>query len=166
MGILNFILKFSTYAILKGLIFILLIFWITGFVIHSIFPESAIFTVLQPITNFIYGNVCHQFPERSFDINDLHFLVCSRCSGIYFGAIPAFFIPIRLLLKYDLKTLFGLAILAILIDVGIEYFGLIDFSLKRVFVVGLFLGFTATLNVLKIIYIEINKPDKVEAKNN
>ncbi|MBX2977210.1 MAG: DUF2085 domain-containing protein [Ignavibacteriaceae bacterium] len=166
MGILNFILKFSTYAILKGLIFILLILWITGFVIHSIFPESAIFTVLQPFTNFIYGNVCHQLPERSFILNDIHFLVCSRCSGIYFGAIPAFFIPISYLLKYDLKTLFGLAILAILIDVGIEYFGLIDFNLKRVFAVGLFLGFTATLNVLKIIYIEINKPKNEEEKNN
>lgn len=37
-----------------------------------------------------FGFVCHQLPERSFFIFGHKLAVCSRCTGIYFGAMLAF----------------------------------------------------------------------------
>ena len=33
-----------------------------------------------------YSNVCHQDIRKSFTCNEISFLVCARCTGIYFGA--------------------------------------------------------------------------------
>lgn len=43
-----------------------------------------------------FGYVCHQIPERSFQIAGHSFAVCARCTGLYFGfaagalALPLF----------------------------------------------------------------------------
>lgn len=38
--------------------------------------------------------ICHQNPERSFCYNDSCFIVCARCTGIYFGALIGILSPL------------------------------------------------------------------------
>lgn len=48
----------------------------------------------------IFGNLCHQLPERSFHIEGHKFAVCSRCTGIYFGfALSVLLYPLARSLK-------------------------------------------------------------------
>lgn len=45
--------------------------------------------LVHHLLKFIYSPVCHQNVERSFTCNHLQFMVCARCTGIYFGAMIA-----------------------------------------------------------------------------
>ncbi|OYT40246.1 MAG: hypothetical protein B6U86_04400 [Candidatus Altiarchaeales archaeon ex4484_43] len=78
-------------------------------------------------SNLIYlafSITCHQLPERSFFLFDHKLAVCSRCTGIYFGALITTAIY-PLFLKIDNKKTPGkwlliLAIIPIASDGGIQ----------------------------------------------
>ncbi len=73
---------------------------------------------------FAFSRTCHQLPERSLFLFDHKLAVCSRCTGIYSGAlITALIYP--LFLKIDNKKTPGkwlliLAIIPIGLDGGIQ----------------------------------------------
>ncbi|MCK5056066.1 MAG: DUF2085 domain-containing protein [Candidatus Aminicenantes bacterium] len=43
------------------------------------------FTAQGEICYNITAFICHQIPERCFQLLDFHFGICSRCTGIYLG---------------------------------------------------------------------------------
>jgi uncharacterized membrane protein len=52
----------------------------------------------------LYSNVCHQDVSKSFTCNNIPFLVCARCTGIYFGAIISAVVILLLNIKLKFKT--------------------------------------------------------------
>lgn len=80
--------------------------------------------------DFIGSAVCHQMVERSFIWNDMPFMVCARCTGIYIGIFVAmvFFMWKKRLngnLPYSvpMAVLGALAFLPIAIDGFFSYMG-------------------------------------------
>ncbi|MDP2301339.1 MAG: DUF2085 domain-containing protein [Ignavibacteria bacterium] len=141
----------SNFTIIRIIGFILLLIWIAGFSIHTLFPDSALFKVMQPFFHFVYGNLCHQLPERSFSFNHLFFHVCVRCTGIYLGGIPAFFIPKKFYNKFNFKYLFYISLIIVLIDVSLEYFSITTFNSNLALLSGSFLGFSSLSAILGIL---------------
>ncbi|OQY29755.1 MAG: hypothetical protein B6244_02915 [Candidatus Cloacimonetes bacterium 4572_55] len=46
---------------------------------------------LSHVADYMGQTVCHQIPDRSFSIDDKTLFVCSRCAGVYWGVVAAFF---------------------------------------------------------------------------
>jgi uncharacterized membrane protein len=66
-----------------NLFFISLIgIWLGFSFTNFLFPHDA---MVQLVAKFIYGETCHQIPERSFSFDHKSMLICSRCFGIYTG---------------------------------------------------------------------------------
>lgn len=59
--------------------------YISGGVLPPLFlsPDRGAGGFLREV---IYGNICHQLPERSFFCGDIQLYLCARCLGFY-GAI-------------------------------------------------------------------------------
>lgn len=66
-----------------NLFFIALIgIWLGFSFTTFLFPDNF---GIQLVTKFIYGETCHQIPERSFCFDHKSMFICSRCFGIYAG---------------------------------------------------------------------------------
>lgn len=46
--------------------------------------------------------ICHRIPERTFNIKGYYFPVCSRCTGIYIGAIFYYLLVYFLFIDYNI----------------------------------------------------------------
>lgn len=67
---------------------------------------------------------CHRLPERTFKIGNYYFPVCSRCTGLYIGLIPAI-ILLQYLEYHPIFVLIGLLmIIPTLLDGFSQYCGL------------------------------------------
>ncbi|MGB9180750.1 MAG: DUF2085 domain-containing protein [Pyrinomonadaceae bacterium] len=75
-----------------------------------------------------FGYVCHQIPERSFQIAGHTFAVCARCTGLYFGfAAGALSLPlVRSLKRTDTPSRVWLFVAAAptVVDFALSYFGI------------------------------------------
>ena len=45
--------------------------------------------------------ICHRKPERTFKIRGRYFVVCSRCTGIYLGALAYFALVFWVYMQYS-----------------------------------------------------------------
>jgi uncharacterized membrane protein len=79
-----------------------LIVWIVGFLSPCLDFNFAY--ALYPFTKLIYSTVCHQNPAKSFVCDNSNFLVCARCTGIYFGALFCSLILVVSKNQYNFKT--------------------------------------------------------------
>lgn len=119
---------------------LLLFFWIIGFLSPIIFDFSFLTNLM--ISKF-YSPVCHQVTEKSFELNGIHFLVCARCSGIYFGA---FILLVLILFKSNhsiditLKW-FVISSVLLLVDVLASTAGIYSYNKPIAFFIGMFFGF-------------------------
>lgn len=128
--------------IIKICLLLFSIVWIIGFTTPAIFELSLLTNIL--ISKF-YSPVCHQIPEKTFELFGTHLLVCARCTGIYLGAFVM--IAITLLKKQsqsptdlDLKW-FVISSALLLIDVLASTAGIYSYSKLLAFGSGLFFGF-------------------------
>lgn len=133
---------------LRIFILLILILWCTGFSINLFFPDNGIL-VLYPLLKQVYAGVCHQVGYKSFEVNNLHLLVCARCSGIYFGALLSIlgliFIPVRI--NHPIKYLF-LSALPMFIDIIFYSSGIYIYSKWIAFVTGILFGSVAIVYIL------------------
>jgi uncharacterized membrane protein len=88
----NFAVKMRRQAFLVWSVFGLLIFgWIFSIVIAPVAEANNWEGVSYPIYKF-FSFICHQIPDRSIQIHEHAFAVCSRCFGVYFGLFFGFMI--------------------------------------------------------------------------
>lgn len=67
--------------------------------------------------------ICHRLPDRTFNICGYYFSVCSRCTGLYMGAISFYTCSLFLFVEYTiLIILFALIITFPLILDGLTQF--------------------------------------------
>ena len=124
--------------------------WIAGFSLFSFIPRDNRLHAFYPLLKNSYGRVCHQQPDKSFLINGSHFLVCSRCTGIYIGGFIAMFLSFLSIIKYFQSTFkyFIIFSLIILIDVLINNFILVEYNKSSAFFTGYLFSFFAVYFVI------------------
>ncbi len=122
------------------IIFLSLFLWCLGFSVNSLIPENKAI-IFYPLLKQIYSTVCHQVEYKSFQANGIIFLVCARCSGIYFGAllVSVLFLIYPKKISFKIDYLF-IAAAPMLIDVIFYSAGIYAYSKTIAFITGLIFG--------------------------
>ena len=99
-----------------------------------------------------YSIVCHQDINKTFTCNGTPFLVCARCTGIYFGA---FFISVIILLGnfsfgFKTKYLYTLSV-PMLLDVILYSSGIYNYDKYIASFTGFLFGCSIFLYILSAI---------------
>ena len=151
---MHFIVKkaSSLKTFLRSIIFILLLLWNIGFSYQVIFPHTATSVVTYPILKSVYGIVCHQRTEKTFFVSGNRFLVCARCTGIYFGALIISLMSIFFFrhISFGIKLLYA-SMAPMLIDVLFTTFGIYPYIKIIAFITGLFFGSVVFIYILAAI---------------
>lgn len=111
--------------------------------------------------NKSFSLICHEQEQKLFRLNSFQTLLCSRCSGIYLGALialPLLFIR-RIFIKHSISFFF-FAVFLMSLDVIFYTAGIYKYLQWIALSTGLYFGFI-TLNLLKIsidnLFAEINQ---------
>ena len=136
---------------IRVIAFILLAIWCFGFSSASLFPKS-IAIILYPLLKQFYSNVCHQIGYKCIEMNGINFLVCARCSGIYFGGLLSSTVFLLTTKSYQLDVNFiFLAALPMAIDVILYSLGVYHYSKITALTTGFFFGFITVSFILSSI---------------
>ena len=124
--------------------------WCIGFSSQSLFPGTGFAVISYPFLKRTYGIVCHQVDAKTFDFLGHKLFVCSRCTGIYLGALFTSLVSIIFFrkLKLGLKLLY-ICILPIIFDVVMSSFDVYIYSKLVAFLTGLFFGSVVFLYILE-----------------
>jgi uncharacterized membrane protein len=130
--------------------------WCAG-ILYPILFSSFNNLLFHSIINHNFSLVCHQIEEKTFTIFGMKLLVCSRCTGLYFGA---FFVSITTLLSkmkinINLKSIF-IASFILLLDVVFVSAGLYNYAKLISFTTGLVVGIQIYLLILPILEEYLN----------
>ncbi len=123
------------------LIFISILTWCIGFTLN-VFTNDSVFSIAStPIFNLFYDNVCHQDESKLISFNGFDFLVCARCSGIYFGALlSSLFLIISFKKREVPLKIFSIVSIVLFADVILNNFVLNSYNKISAFITGLFFG--------------------------
>jgi uncharacterized membrane protein len=107
---------------------------------------------LYPLIKEFYSSVCHQIGYKTIQINGINFLVCARCSGIYFGGLIASVIFLFSSKSHTLKINYlFIAAIPMLTDVLLYSLGVYEYSKIIALSSGLLFGFVSISILLLII---------------
>jgi uncharacterized membrane protein len=107
-----------------------------------------------------FSPVCHQNPDKSFVINNLQFLVCSRCFGIYLGLIIASILSIiKFSKKIKLKFLL-VSVLPIISDIIFYQVGFYSYNKILSMITGIIFGTITFLFIFEVITESVMKEKK------
>jgi len=137
------------------MLFLLLLLWMAG-IILPVLTASSQLMIFTPFIKKLYTNVCHQQSYKCFSIGGREFLVCSRCFGLYLGALIASFIS--LFFKLDSKGLFKYFVLSLIFmftDIFSYNVGLYAYSKYIASVTGIFSGSILFIYILNQIELHL-----------
>lgn len=137
-------------TIVRIFIFLFLAIWFYG-IISPCFNFS-ITNAIYPFQKQLYSTVCHQNINKTFTCNNLPFLVCARCTGIYVGALLTALIIIIYSKKFSIgiKYLIFLSV-PMLLDVILLTIGVFEYNKSVSAITGLLFGSTVFLYILSAI---------------
>ena len=136
---------------IRIIIFLSLAIWCLGFTYASLFPKSQM-VILYPLLKQVYSTVCHQIPYKSIEVNGINFLVCARCSGIYFGGLLISMFFLFSFRNYSLKVSYlFIAAIPMLTDVILYSTGVYAYSKIIALVTGFIFGFVVVSFILSSI---------------
>lgn len=143
--------RFTNSITLRIAIFCPILLWCAGFSILSFFPDS-VFRIFYPLLKQAYSFVCHQVDYKTFKANDIHFLVCARCTGIYFGALIASLVFLFYNINSDLSSKFlFIASVPMLLDIIFYSAGIYNYSVAISFSTGVIFGSTSIVYILIVL---------------
>lgn len=147
--------------IFRLFVFLLVLIWCIGIIWEIIvyfFPSAF---VLLPFLKYNYSLVCHTDPEKLYSIGNFTTMTCSRCTGIYFGAlISSIIILLGIIKKVDLKILL-LSSIPMFVDVILYSIGIYNYSHFVALLTGLLLGSVGIIYIQNtIIELFTNKKEK------
>jgi uncharacterized membrane protein len=127
-----------------------LLIWTTGIFVPCLRINSP---VLYFLSDLFYSTVCHQSQIKSINCNNDFLFVCSRCLGIYIGALVLSASLLFLKRKYfQLKLLpLIISIIPIFLDVMFVKICIYDYSHTISFSTGLLFGSTVFVYILSVI---------------
>lgn len=137
---------------LKLLMIILLIIFCVGLFFPVISPNFYGKNFIIQLLSNSYSLVCHQSEQALVQINDNHLLVCTRCTGIYFGALLLLIIMMIKPLKVNvgLKPLFILSA-PLIFDAFAVRLRIYPYSITIALITGLFFGAIVLFYILETI---------------
>ena len=140
--------SFQGIRFIKIIIFLSLAIWCLGFTYTSLFPKSQL-VILYPLLKQVYSPVCHQIPYKSIELNGINFLVCARCSGIYFGGLLSSMIFLFSSRNYSLKVNYlFIAAIPMVLDVILHSTGIYTYSKVIALITGFLFGFVVVSFIL------------------
>jgi uncharacterized membrane protein len=101
--------------------------------------------------------ICHHLPYRTFNIWGYYFPVCSRCTGLYMGAI----LFLTCLIYFSIEYTFTLIIMAFIITIPCildgftQYLGFRESNNELRFMTGFAAGFGAAMFISLNLYMII-----------
>jgi uncharacterized membrane protein len=132
-----------------GVLFFIAI-WFFGIIIPCY--NFDLTSAFYPFQKQIYSTVCHQNINKSFVCNDIYFLVCARCTGIYAGALISAFVIILYLKQFLFKTKYLIIFsIPMLLDVILLNLGVYNYIHSLSAITGLLFGSTVFLYILSAI---------------
>ena len=132
---------------LRIILLLFLLIWIPGILSPCLNINSL--NSIYPFQKMLYSNICHQDVNKSFTCNDIPFLVCARCTGIYFGAFISAVVILILSIKLKFKTKFlYLLSIPMLLDVLYYSFGIYPYNKFIASSTGLLFGSSIFLYIL------------------
>ncbi|MDY0083960.1 MAG: DUF2085 domain-containing protein [Ignavibacteriaceae bacterium] len=136
--------------LLRLFLFVSSAIWLTG-IISPCF-DNELFRAAYPFQKQFYSAVCHQNINKSFICGNIHYLVCARCSGIYFGTALTSFVVIFINRSFKIKTklliLFSLPLIA---DVLLTTINIYDYNKILSAITGFLFGSIVFLYILSAI---------------
>jgi uncharacterized membrane protein len=96
----------------------------------------------------IYSTVCHQESVKCISIGGINMLVCSRCTGIYTGALIAGLFSLLVTLPEINKKILILSTIPLTMDVLFTFTGVYSYSKSIAFSTGLAFGSTIYLLII------------------
>jgi uncharacterized membrane protein len=105
-----------------------------------------------PFQKQLYSTVCHQHNQKSFTCNNIFFLVCARCTGIYAGTLFSALLLTVSSKQFVLKTKFLILLSTpMLLDVILLYFGIYNYNHSLSALTGFLFGSAVFLYILSAI---------------
>lgn len=140
----------SKRILFRSVIAFVLSLWIIG-IISPCLNINLLYSI-YPFQKMLYSNVCHQDINKTFTCNDTPFLVCARCTGIYFGAFISSIIILfgNFRLSFRTKYLYLFSI-PILLDVIFYSSGIYHYNKYFASLTGLLFGCSIFLYILSAI---------------
>lgn len=124
--------------------------WFGG-IISPCFDSNCI-NSLYPFQKQLFSTVCHQSAAKSFICNDLPFLVCARCTGIYAGALVSAVMLMIYNKLFILKTNYMMILSApMLLDVILVNIGVYNYNKSLSAFTGFLFGSAVFLYILSAI---------------
>ena len=153
----------TTYKLtaVKILLFILLLIWCAGIIFPPVSPDFAGKLVITQILNYTYSLVCHQTNSALEHFDNNHLLVCTRCTGLYFGAL--LFIILLIVkpfkVKRGLKPFFFLSTPLIADAIAIRM-GIYNYSATFTFITGFVCGAIIIIYIINALENSFLIPEK------
>ena len=122
------------------ILFALIFLWWIGIIWEAVvyyIPESF---YLLPFLKYNYSIVCHAQTDKLFQLGDFHTLVCSRCFGIYSGALLSITLLLFSFSKLISTRLLLMASVPMFVDVVLSSLGIYSYSKYIALFTGLLLG--------------------------
>ena len=134
--------------------------WVLLILTPAIAKANGFTSVSSPIYSF-FSLMCHQIPDRSFQIEGEKFGVCSRCFGVYFGLFFGFVVYPLWRRIDETEPISRIWLFLSLVPIGIDWtlgvFGVWENTFTSRFLTGLVLGVAcATFIVPAIVEITRN----------
>jgi uncharacterized membrane protein len=111
------------------------------------------FVSASALLYLFFAPLCHQIPDRSFELAGFAMAVCHRCCGLYTGLAAAACFPNAALRPLERPAVRRMAVLAaavlLCLDAGLPYLGWWENTAWTRWTTGLFLGtvFSALLRL-------------------
>jgi uncharacterized membrane protein len=118
---------FRNTILFRFILFIVAFLWFIGIISPCL--NLNILHYAYPYLKLGYSTICHQSLEKSFTCSNSSFLVCARCTGIYFSVFITAFIILFIKSKIRIKTnQFIILSMPMLLDVILYSFGFYHYN--------------------------------------
>jgi uncharacterized membrane protein len=124
--------------LVRLLLLFLLSIWISGFLLPVITSTDNL--ISKFVLSRIYSTVCHQESVKCISIEDTTILVCSRCAGIYTGALISGLFSLLVTLPEINKKILIFSTIPLAMDVFFTFTGVYSYSKSVAFSTGLAFG--------------------------
>ena len=124
--------------LVRLLLLFFLSIWIYGFLLPVITSTDNL--ISKFVLSRIYSTVCHQESVKCISIGGTTLLVCSRCAGIYTGALISGLLSLLVTLPEINKKILILSTIPLTMDVFFTFTGVYTYSRSMAFSTGLAFG--------------------------
>lgn len=136
-------MKINNYKFIKPVFNFFVVIWLLGIFIEWAVPYIEELIYLNLIADKAYSLVCHQDQEKLISSGIYTSKVCSRCAGIYSGAVISLVILLFIKIRKSISIKYLLiSSIPILLDIIFYNIGIYPYSKLTAYITGILFGST------------------------